>query len=142
MPGAGSGTSSVAVGAVTGMPVQRLRRFLALTPGNPMNPGTLLVLVFFAGMLLGFPPFILVMGLGIGGIVLVTAVIVLTVVLCCGLVVAIARRYAGDADRLLAGDYWVHWRTNARERERFLAQEGERVRGEAGRYLWGASPVP
>ena len=112
-----------------------LRRFLALTPGNPMNPVTLLVLGFFAAMLLGFPPVMLALGLGVGGTLFVTAFIVATAVLCGGLMVALARRYARDFERLLAGGHWVHWRLGPGERERFVAQEGERTRREADSYV-------
>lgn len=112
-----------------------LRRFLALTPGNPMNPVTLLVLGFFAVMLLGFPPVMLALGLGVGGTLFVTAVIVATAVLCVGLMVAIGRRYARDFERLLAGEHWVRWRLGPGERERFVVDEGTRTRREAKSYV-------
>jgi hypothetical protein len=43
-------------------------------------------------------------------------------------------RYAGDYERLLAGEHWVRWRTTPNERARFVAQERARTRAEAKRY--------
>ena len=111
-----------------------IRRFLALIPGNPMNPVTLLVLAFFAAALVGFPPFMVSVGLEAWDVVLVEVVVVATAVVCLGLVVWVARRYAGDYERLLAGEHWVRWRTTPNERARFVAQERARTRAEAKRY--------
>ena len=114
--------------------VRRLRRSLGLMPGNPMNPVTLLVLGFFALVLVGFPPFMAAVGLDRGGIVLVMAVVVLTAIPCCGFTVALARRYLRDFERLLAGGAWVRWRATPAERARFVAHERGRARRQAGRF--------
>ena len=117
-----------------------LRRFLALTPGNPMNPVTLLLLAFFTAALVGFPLLTLAVGLGTWDVVVIEAVVVATAVACLGFVVWLARRYARDHDRLLAGEHWVHWRTSPAERGRFLAQEQDRARADA-RFALGGTVV-
>lgn len=111
-----------------------VRRFLALTPGNPMNPATLLVLAFFAAVLVGFPPFMLGLGMGWGEVVVVEAVALATAVACLGSIVWIARRYAADHARLLAGECWARWTPTSADRSHFLSRERERARADAGRY--------
>jgi hypothetical protein len=112
-----------------------IRRFLALTPGSPMNPVMLIVLAFFAVALVGFPPLTIAAGLGAGGITLVIAFVVVTATLCIGLMAWLGRRYAGDMDRLLAGEHRARWQLTAVERERFVSSERTRSQGEARRYL-------
>jgi hypothetical protein len=119
----------------SGDPMTTIRRFLALTPGNPMNPVTLIVLGFFAIVFVGFPPLMIAAGLGTGGVVLVMMVVLITAVFCIGLVVWLGRRYSGDMDRLLAGEHWAHWQLTPAERERFVTGERTRSHGEARRYL-------
>ncbi len=112
-----------------------VRRFLALTPGNPMNPATLLLLAFFVVTLVGFPPLVLALGMGWGEVALIEAVVLVAAAACLGLVVWIGRRYASDHARLLAGDCWARWTPTADVRARFLAQDRQRARAEARRYL-------
>lgn len=117
-----------------------IRRFLALTPGNPMNPATLLLLGFFVVAALGFPPLVLALGMGWGEVILIEAVVLAAAVACLGLVVWIARRFASDHARLLAGDCWARWTPTADERSRFLQQERQRARADARRYaLWSVA---
>ena len=120
----------------------RLRRFLALVPGNPMNPVTVLVLGFFGLILLGFPPFMRAVGLDTGGIVLVMAIVVLTALALSGLTVHIARRYLHDYEQLIGGGWWVHWRTTAAERAHFVTQEHLRAHRQASQFaLFGIGLV-
>ena len=69
---------------------------------EPDEPVTALVLAFVAAVLIGFPLLIAAVELRARELVLVAAA---TAPVCVGLVVWIARRYARDHERLLAGEH-------------------------------------
>jgi hypothetical protein len=111
------------------------RHYLALTPGNPMNPVTLILLAFFGIALIVFPAIMLRAGLGAGSAVLIDVIILLTAALCLGFTLYLARRYDADRRRLLSGEHWAHWQLPTAEREQFVTGERERSHREASRCL-------
>ena len=112
-----------------------IREFLALTPGNPMNPVTLILVIFFGLAAIIFPVVMLAAGVGVGGAILIELIIIPTAALCIGLVVYMARRFDENRKRLIGGEHWAHWRFAAGERDRFIVQEQTRSRRDARRYL-------
>lgn len=112
-----------------------IRRFLALTPGNPMNPVTLLVLGFFAIVLIGFPVLMAALDMPTRDIVLVMVVVVLVAVGLIAFMVSMGRRYARDFERLVGGEHWVHWTVTPDEHQRFVTSERTRSRKDARLYV-------
>jgi hypothetical protein len=100
-----------------------------------MNPVTLLILGSFLVIAVAFPVLMVWAGLGTGGILLVMAFIVVTEAAIFAWIVWMARRFARDYQRLLAGEHWVRWQTTPQERAGFVASERTRARGDARRYI-------
>ena len=123
--------------------MKSLRAFLGMSPGNPMNVIVLILLAFFTLVLVGAPILMAIVGLGTGGIILFEIIVALTTLLIIGLVIAMARGFGRDLERLLSGNEWAHWRLTSAERAAFLQDDRERTRATSKRYaLYSLGMIP
>jgi hypothetical protein len=123
--------------------MKSLRSFLGMTPNNPMNVVTVILLVFFALALTAMPIFMAIVGVGTGGIILFEIIVALTTLLIMGLVIAMARGFGRDLERLLSGNEWAHWRLSSDERAAFLQEDRTRTRETSKRYaLYSLGLIP
>jgi hypothetical protein len=99
--------------------------FQVLMPsrGNPMRPIPIFVAVFFGLMLIVFPVLMQIGGVGTGGTVGVTILIVVTATITLAALRALGNAYEGPRLDLLAGEAWVQWQLAPDEHRRFLADE-------------------
>jgi len=123
--------------------MKSLRAFLGMTPSNPMNPIMLILLAFFTLVLVGAPILMAIVDVGTGGIILFEIIVALATLLIMGLVIAMARAFGRDLERLLSGNEWAHWRITSAERAAFLQEDRERTRRTSKRYaLYSLGVIP
>jgi hypothetical protein len=123
--------------------MKSLRSFLGMSPGNPMNIVVLILLAFFALVLVGAPILMAIVGLGTGGIILFEIIVALTTLLIMGVVIVMARGFGRDLERLLDGNAWAHWRLSSDERAAFLQEDRTRTRETSKRYaLYSLGLIP
>jgi hypothetical protein len=118
--------------------IDRVRRVLALSPGNPMNATMVFVTVAFALMLVIFPAVMLAAGVGVGGTIGVALLIVAVAALCLWILATVAGGYARDLAALVGGGAWARWQIARSERDRFVARERRRFGRLALWYVVGA----
>jgi len=123
--------------------MKSLRSFLGISPGNPMNVVVLILLAFFGLVLVGAPILMAIVGLGTGGIILFEIIAALATLLIMGLIIAMARGFGHDLQRLLDGNAWAHWHLTSAERDAFLQDDRERTRETSKRYaLYSLALIP
>ena len=123
--------------------MKSLRAFLGMSPGNPMNVVVLILLAFFALVLVGAPILMAIVGLGAGGIILFEIIVALTTLLVMGVIIAMARGFGRDLERLRSGNAWAYWRLTSAERAAFLQDDRERTRETSKRYaLYSLGMIP
>ena len=123
--------------------MKSLRSFLGMSPGNPMNVVVLILLAFFTLVLVGAPILMAIVGLGTGGIILFEIIAGLATLLIMGLIIAMARGFGHDLERLLAGNAWAYWQLTSAERAAFLQDDRERTRETSKRYaLYSLGMIP
>lgn len=108
----------------------------ALVParGNPMRPIVILVAVAFGLMLIVFPIVMQIGGVGTGGTIGVTLLIVVVAVVCLAVLRVMTRAYEGDRFNLLASEAWVQWHLSPEEYQHFVADERRRFERQATGY--------
>jgi hypothetical protein len=123
--------------------MKSLRSFLGMSPGNPMNVVVLILLAFFTLVLVGAPILMAIVDVGTGGIILFEIIAALATLLIMGLIIAMARGFGRDLQRLRDGNAWAYWRLTSAERDAFLQDDRERTRQTSKRYaLYSLALIP
>jgi hypothetical protein len=112
-----------------------LATILLPPPGNPIRPVMIILEVFFGLALIGFPAMMYAVGLAATSVVIMAIVILLTAMLCIGIVGWMSRQIEQDRIRLEASDALAQWWLSVDEFTRFVATERRRNGKWAAGYL-------
>jgi hypothetical protein len=110
-------------------------RFVLPPHGNPMRPVTLLLAGFFTLALVVFPILMAYVGLGMGSMILIALVILVTAAACLGFTIWMANSVERDRIALDSADAWASWWLSVDEYRRFVASERRRSLRWAITYL-------